>query len=60
VKRLSENAKKIISESAGMIALSEDPENAGGFICTKQTGTTSFTGPALWKLSIFTKDLLKS
>lgn len=61
VKTLSENAKKIISQSAGMLALSEDPASAaGGFICTKQTGATAFSGPALWQLSTFTKDLLKS
>lgn len=59
VKALTENATKVIAESPAMTALSEDPANPDGFVCTKRSGSAHFPGGPLWRLATFTQHILK-
>lgn len=58
-KVLTENARKVLAASAGMVALTEDPANSTtGFICSRQAGSASYVDGPLWQLAAFTQHIL--
>ncbi len=56
--QVTENGMKALAESPNAIALSHDPKNSNGVICTRGKTQTSYDGGSIWSVKSFVEKVL--